>query len=638
MFLTKLIILNNKSCKKIILDPSKTEPEILIGINDCGKSTILKSLEAFFDEKKNLNFIREDQQKSDLSNSSLNSSEINKILQENGYPNFLTYSGNVIAILCQLEIEENDVKNKEFQESSKNTHLKWSISDGKINLIRLFHNPELGAQNFSGYYLLVRDYRDGEVYLELWSKAAKDLIEVKKKFSVSDEDVKNENEAGRFKNIENIEAIYKKLPSLETRWSKYDNFSKDKNFFPSFKYLDWNFSLKDLEDMATEAMNKVTDPLLKDIKDLAQTKQLEAINSVNLEFERMMGDLKDDLPQCIKKINSSVFFSVNQRITDIKLTKDNIDGEVHIDNQGDGIKRQIWFALLKWRSRLLVGENKKNKYIWCFDEPETHLYPAAQRQLFDTLKKMCMTEYQILLSTHSTVFIDRTRISDVNQVVLENGYSAINKSDDAGDLFSCLGIKNSDFLFFNKFLAVEGYTEFELVPHLYKLFFKKTLLDDSIQIINLKGKSKCNSNKTILENILSSFQKSTDVIFYLFDNDTGILPGGKIFTSGTYDLEDSISNNIWIKFVKGNCGLDITDKIINDEIRAKLENKNDKKFYELLKNYITKNVQGGRYLPRKSDLGILLKEYIVDIEDIPIQVINLFNELNPPHDQLANKK
>ena len=35
MYLTKLIILNNKSCKKIIIEPSKKEPEVLIGINNC---------------------------------------------------------------------------------------------------------------------------------------------------------------------------------------------------------------------------------------------------------------------------------------------------------------------------------------------------------------------------------------------------------------------------------------------------------------------------------------------------------------------------------------------------------------------------------------------------------------------------
>lgn len=624
MFLTKLIILNNKSCKKVILEPVKTDPEVLIGINDCGKSTILKSLDVFFDDKKTLNFIREDKQKSDLSNSPLNGLEINAVLQENSYPNFAKYSGDIIAILCQFELEEGDLKNEEFQNNSKNTHLKWSTTDNKISLLRIFHNNE--SRDFDGYYLLTIDYKDGENYLELWNKSPKELVEIKKKFEVTDEDVNNENGKGRFKNIENLQAIYKKIVLSKQKWTKYNNFSKDKTFFLSFKYLDWNFSLEELEEIAKEAMNKVTDPLLQEIKNLATKKQTEAVSDVNFEFEKMMGDLKDDLPSYIKKISSSVFFKVDQKITDIKLTKENIDGEVHIDNQGDGVKRQIWFALLKWRSKLSSGKNKTNKYIWCFDEPETHLYPLAQRQLFSTFRDMCENEFQVLLSTHSTVFIDRIKIKNINKVVLKNGYSVIDKIDSVDDIFDCLGLQNSDFLFFDKFLAVEGPTEYELIPKLYKLKFGKTLMEDGIQLINLKGKSQCKNHKKILENILSEFQKTDDKIFYLFDKDTEIPSTDKIFLSGEYDLEDSISNKIWIKFVKNNCGIDITDDILNNEIRKKLENKPDKKFHKLLGDYVEENIKN-KYLPSKIECGSLLAECITNTDDIPEQINNLFKAL-----------
>lgn len=625
MFLTKLIIINNKSCRKVILEPSKNEPEILIGINDCGKSTILKSLDLFFDEKKKFNFIKEDQQKNDLSNSPLNNLEINKVLEENGYPNFFKYSGDIILVICKFEIEENDLKNDEFQESSKNAHLKWSIIGNEITLMRVSHNFMPETQNLSGYYLLTNDYQYNERYLELWNETSKGLTEIKKKFNIESKDVDNKNNTGRLKNIESIEAIYKKISTLEMKWSKYNDFSKDKAFYPNFKYLDWNFSLKELEDIATEAMNKVTEPLLQEIKQLVSKKQSEAIIGVNNEFVIMMGGLKDDLPKCIKKISSSVFFNVSQKITDIKLEKENVDGEINIDNQGEGIKRQIWFALLKWRSKLISNENKSNKYIWCFDEPETHLYPAAQRQLFETLKEMCSNEFQILLSTHSTIFIDRTKINDVKQVTLESGYSTFYKSDSSTDLFNCLGIKNSDFLFFDKFLAVEGFTEYDLIPHLYQLKYFKSLLNDGIQIINLKGEAQYINNKSILENILSDFQKTSDKVFYLFDNDTG-LSGDNIFTSGIYDIEDSIKNSIWIEFIKDNCNVDITDDILNNEIRNKLENKKDKKFYKLLGDYVAINYD--KYLPSKSESGQLLSKYFKEIKDIPEQINNLFNVLN----------
>jgi len=631
MFLSKFIILNNKSCKNINLTQSKTEPEVLIGINDCGKSTILKSLDVFFDEKKNLNFLREDQQKSDFSNSPLNEEEFNQILNDNTYPPFQKYFGNIIGILCEFELEEADKIDADFQASAKNTHLKWAIGDSnKIVVLRIFHDNSDGSQNLSGYYLLTNDYRKDENFIEAWSKTKDSLKKIRNDLDVEDDDVTNENGKGPFKNIEEIRAIYKKVETdLKPAWFLYKDFSKDKIFFPSFKYLNWDFSLKDLEDMATEAMNEVTSPLLREIKALASRKQAEAFEGVNNKFAELMGDLKDELPSSIKKISSSVFFNVNQKITDIKLTKENVDGEVHIDNQGDGIKRQIWFALLKWRSKLPTSEIKRNKYVWCFDEPETHLYPSAQRQLFSTFRDMCEKEFQILLSTHSTVFIDRTKINNINKVVLNNGYSVINKTDSVDDIFDCLGLKNSDFLFFDKFLAVEGPTEYELIPKLYKLKFGKTLIEDGIQLINLRGKSQCKNNKQILEDILSKFQKADNKIYYLFDADTGVASTANICTLGTYDIEDLIPNNIWIKFIKNNCDIDITESILNDEIRENLACGPSKKFYKLLRDYVANNLVDDKYLPSKGiDSGSLLAECFTSKDEIPDCVSIFFDSIN----------
>jgi hypothetical protein len=191
-----------------------------------------------------------------------------------------------------------------------------------------------------------------------------------------------------------------------------------------------------------------------------------------------------------------------------------------------------------------------------------------------------------------------------------------------------LGIKNSDFLFFDKFLAVEGDTEYEFIPFLYKLRYGRTLFEDGIQIINLKGKDQCKNNKQILENILSDFRKTNDKIYYLFDNDTG-LTGNGIFTSGIYDVEDSILNKVWIKFVKDNCDIDITEDILNENIRKKLENKADKKFYKLLRDYVASNVKDNKYLPSKGyKSGGLLTKCFPCVADIPDQINNLFNALN----------
>src|SRR5690606_4744278 len=93
-----------------------------------------------------------------------------------------------------------------------------------------------------------------------------------------------------------------------------------------------------------------------------------------------------------------------------------------------------------------------NNYIWAFDEPETHLYPSAQREFFDILRNISKDNVQTLISTHSTVFVDKSKIKTISSVSQEDdGYSTINYCKDVDTIHESLGVKNSDFLFYDKF-------------------------------------------------------------------------------------------------------------------------------------------------------------------------------------------
>ena len=625
MYLTNITIINNKSCKSLSLDLSEDKLETLIGINDSGKSTILKSLDVFFDEKKTLNFIQEDKQKSDFSNSPLTTEEFENVFKERSLPIFEGYNSNLIAILVEFKIEEADIT-QEFIDDAKNNHLKWSIEGvDRFYVLRVFQKPAT-ENKLSGYYLVTKDLIYNSAPLEAWSKPKTDLKKIRSELSISDQDVNNENGKGPFRNLEEVRAIYNnsKEPSV-LRWSSYKDFSKDKAFLPSFKYLNWEVNLKDLEDIANEAMQEVTEPLLKQVKDLALTKQNDANTGVNTKFDELIKGLKDELPSDITKISSSVFFDVSKKITDIKLTKEGSDGEIHIDNQGDGVKRQIWFAILKWRSRLGTTE-ARNRHFWCFDEPETHLYPSAQRDFFNTLLTMCKNEFQILLSTHSTIFVDRANIQNVSKVNLTDGYSVISKAKTTDDIYDSLGIKNSDFLFYDKFLAVEGETEFSLVPSLYKLKNGKTLIEDGIQIINLKGASQKANNKRILEGILTDFKKSTDCIYYLLDKDAST-PAKNTFLQGKYDLEDSIDNEVWVKFIKTEYDLDVDSETIDSKIRANLNNTQQTKFVPLLNNYL-RTLNPSIEFAKGIGLGDKLSTCISDTKHIPKPINDLFDAIS----------
>ena len=68
MILSRLQIINYKSCNNIYLELEKDIPNILIGINDSGKSSILNAIGLLLDDKLKFNFIQDDKAKKDLSN------------------------------------------------------------------------------------------------------------------------------------------------------------------------------------------------------------------------------------------------------------------------------------------------------------------------------------------------------------------------------------------------------------------------------------------------------------------------------------------------------------------------------------------------------------------------------------------
>ena len=51
MILAKLQLINYKSCKNLLIELEKDNPNILIGINDSGKSTILTAIGLLLDDK-----------------------------------------------------------------------------------------------------------------------------------------------------------------------------------------------------------------------------------------------------------------------------------------------------------------------------------------------------------------------------------------------------------------------------------------------------------------------------------------------------------------------------------------------------------------------------------------------------------
>jgi len=475
----------------------------------------------------------------------------------------------------------------------------------------------------------------------LWSANQTEINKKIKEAGVSAEDIQNENGKGRFSNFEKIRAIYGKY-KCDLKWIEYKSGKSDREIFPSFSLFDWKTSLDEIVATANAIMQDEIKTHLDPIKKEANVSAQKAEEAINKKFGEISSIIKE-VARDVVGISSKVYFDVKEKISDIMVTKTFSDGPIHLENQGEGLKRQIWFSLVK--AKASTEEEGSNKFIWAFDEPETHLYPGAQREFFDILGAISFGNVQTLISTHSTIFIDKSNLNKINSVKQNNGYTEINYCKDVESIFSSLNVKNSDFLFHDKFLVVEGDTEQYLIPKLYELYKGRTLVGDNTQLLNIQGKNKWTANKQIIDKVLGDFKKSDEQVIYLFDNDMSFEIGGSAITEnmffvGDQDIEDSINNDIWLALLNDYYRgvIEFRQQEIQDWKTAIVKGakcgSNDK-FYSILKNGIKEKCKSVNIdhntLKRLPSKGADSAEFLIkhlNKETIPEKIKEAFDKLN----------
>jgi predicted ATP-dependent endonuclease of OLD family len=634
MYLSKIFIFNYRSAQVINLNLDQNNPNIYIGLNDSGKSTILNAFDLLLNDKAKYNSLTEGNYKSDLSNTSVDMQEINKLLLQYKLPN-MDLCNNCSLILGKLVYDGDEAD--EFENINLTTPLKWSIESNNDNELWI---AKKCCGDLSQTYLLGNESVSP---LELWSASQRIISDQIIENNVSKGDIQNENRKGRFSNFEKIRAIYNKL-DCSIKWIEYKSGKNDKDIFPSFSLFDWNTSLDEVIQTANVIMKDEIDEHLNPLKEKAIESAKQAEKAINARFGELSNVIKE-VAKDVENVSSKLYFDVKEKISDIMVTKTYSDGPIHLENQGEGLKRQIWFSLIKAKAD--ETKNGINKFIWAFDEPETHLYPGAQREFFDSLNKISNGNVQTLISTHSTIFIDKSKLNKINSVKQnEFGYTEINFCKDVDSIFSALNVKNSDFLFYDKFLIVEGDTEQYLIPQLYEIYTENTLISHNIQLLNIQGKNKWNANKIIIDKILGDFKKSDEQVIYLFDNDMSFEMGAtqmtnNMFFVGKQDIEDSISDDVWVEilnnYYKDENLVFIKDEIseLKNEIPSKFKCASHEKFYTLLKKLIKDKCIVNdivhdclKRIPSKgSESADFILDFLVKKEQIPENIKDAFDKL-----------
>lgn len=615
MKLTRFIIVNNKSCKYVDFVPQTNIPTSIIGKTDSGKSTILKAIYSFFSQKGTQPIVKQDDSTSEISCTCVSQDELNAKLQALGIPNFETHSEKFILFISELSTDDGqDASNADLSPT-----LQWAIENNSSKLILAKYYDS--TIPLGKYYILSSDQHDDP--LSLWKQPATILKTKREELKLTDSDIRNDNASGRFKNFEVVRAIYNKL-KCSTQWVDYTEFVKDSSFLPNVEYFDWNkLNTEQIGSLVKGILSSIIDPHKSKLISEANLINSQANKDINTEILQQTTSLLDELPS-LESIQAKIEFKVIDQISEITVKKKHSDGPVLLESQGEGFKKQVGFAFVKWGAKK-ASESASNNNVWLFDEPETHLFPGDQRDFFESLKKLSISTAQIVIATHSTVFVDKSKFYEIKLATLENGYTSLSQATSTEDLSDLLGIKNSDFLFFDKFLVVEGPTEKELIPFFYKLKYGKSLSDDSIQLVCLNGAEKIGSAICFFNDTFLNFRSVNKSCYYIIDADSA--PNGlNVFPVGKADIEDSLPNEIWINLVKQCCDLDISIQEL-DAIRDNIDkNKHDTKLHKALSDLIVQKNKTKR-LPKKTECSEQIKKLFKDSNLIHPKIVEAFEAI-----------
>lgn len=231
------------------------------------------------------------------------------------------------------------------------------------------------------------------------------------------------------------------------------------------------------------------------------------IEEVLIDLKSIMDLLSQDISPLLEKYKKGwgVAFDLSNEVNTFRdlmigeidfYIRDQSDSKA-IDAKGSGLQRLCHILMY---FRIIEKLNEKNeKTIICIDEPDVYLHSGLQKQLFRDIKNK-IKDNQIFITTHSPIFIDTIKLSNVfllEQKIEEKKYQRakrknselkfnaiqtylvdFSESNGISTLKNYLGITDKDNLLFDRYnILVEGQED--------KIYLSKLLEHFNLNVPNI---------------------------------------------------------------------------------------------------------------------------------------------------------
>lgn len=101
----------------------------------------------------------------------------------------------------------------------------------------------------------------------------------------------------------------------------------------------------------------------------------------------------------------------------IVLTKKNLPHTISMGEEGRGLDQLL---IVVWK----IATSPPGT-IWLLDEPEIHLHPGAEKLLYDFLLDETYRRKQIIVATHSMVFIHKSKENEISLLLNKDGFTEL---------------------------------------------------------------------------------------------------------------------------------------------------------------------------------------------------------------------
>lgn len=167
--------------------------------------------------------------------------------------------------------------------------------------------------------------------------------------------------------------------------------------------------------------------------------------------------------------------------------------------------------ILSLITKLVLSETSTTLLV--IEEPELHLHPDAEREILELMKDVSQDSPQILITTHSDVFVDSTDVEQIVRVIRDES-TQTRTIDSIDQELADLGYDKSGFLQANAVVFVEGKSDERVIKQLARNR-GMDLNEEGIKFVELDGEGNIKSDGRSLVKLLFSFD-----IPYLFIADS----------------------------------------------------------------------------------------------------------------------